>query len=121
MSIDKGSSYNDDENPDIEYGKLLYKSIPWNASGEGILTPKLVLWWMLMLTKNDVSVQNRYAPLDSWKITVATGISRKEPPPSAHINQFEPSKDQQTTPDYPLNIHTASTIDKNKELGKKRR
>jgi hypothetical protein len=69
-----------------------------DAGEEGILTPKLVLWWVPMLTKNEVSVRNCPAPLDSWKIKVATGISKKEPPPSAHINQLELSKDQQTAP-----------------------
>ncbi|MCJ1474757.1 hypothetical protein MMC13_003417 [Lambiella insularis] len=63
MSLDTGSSFSDDANPDIEYRPLLWKSIPWAAAGGKFLTVKLALWYLLMLTKTDVTIQHSYPPL----------------------------------------------------------
>lgn len=60
MSLDTGSSYKDDTNPNIEYGPLLFKSIPWSAAGKRTVTIKLALWWLHMETKKDLSVQEAY-------------------------------------------------------------
>ena len=60
MSLDTGSSYKDDTNPNIEYGPLLFKSIPWSAAGKRTVTVKLALWWLHMETKKDLSVQEAY-------------------------------------------------------------
>jgi hypothetical protein len=120
MSIDKGSSYHDDENPDIEYGTLLYKSIPWDAAGTGTLTAMLALWWIHKETKTNVSVQNRYTPLNTRKVKVGTGISKHEPAARVNDSQCEPSKRQQTTPDSPLNTRSTSTDKKGKDFGKKK-
>lgn len=65
MSLDTGSAFSDDANPNIEYGPLLFKSIPWSAVGVGVLTVKLALWCIHMETKKDISVQHNYPPLRS--------------------------------------------------------
>lgn len=65
MSLDTGSSFSDDANPNIEHGPLLFTSIPWRISGEGVLTVKLSLWCLHMLTGNDVSIQDSYPPLET--------------------------------------------------------
>ena len=65
MSLDTGSSYIDDENPNIEYRPLMFKSIPWDAAGKDKLTINLALWWLHMLTKDDISVQDAYPPLNN--------------------------------------------------------
>ncbi|KAK5083836.1 hypothetical protein LTR05_006342 [Lithohypha guttulata] len=75
MSLDTGSSYNDDANPNIEYGPLLYKSIPWSAEGDDVLTVKLALWWLHMETKHDLSIQHSYPSFQSKS-------SQIKPPPS---------------------------------------
>lgn len=62
MSLDTGSSFSDDANPNIEYGPLRFKSIPWDAAGKDLLTVKLALWWLHMETKKDLSVQETYLP-----------------------------------------------------------
>ncbi|KAK7883397.1 hypothetical protein LTR67_011268 [Exophiala xenobiotica] len=64
MSLDTGSSFSDDANPNIEYGPLQFKSIPWSAEGTGKMTVKLGLWWMHMETGKDLSVQH-YPPSSS--------------------------------------------------------
>ena len=61
MSLDTGSSFSDDANPNIEYGPLQFKSVPWKAAGAGKLTLKLALWWLHMETVKDLSVQE-YPP-----------------------------------------------------------
>ena len=58
MSLDTGSSYKDDANPNIEYGPLLFQSIPWSAAGKGTMTVKLALWWLHMETKKDLSIEH---------------------------------------------------------------
>lgn len=65
MSLDTGSSFSDDANPNIEYGPLLFMSVPWHAKGDGVLTVKLSLWCLHMLTGNDVSIQDDYPPLET--------------------------------------------------------
>ncbi|KAI1617036.1 hypothetical protein EDD37DRAFT_604308 [Exophiala viscosa] len=62
MSLDTGSNFSDDANPNIEYGPLQFKSIPWNAQGLDIMTVRLGLWLLLMQTKRDLSVQNYHSP-----------------------------------------------------------
>ena len=57
MSLDTGSDFSDDANPNIEYRPLLFKSIPWAAKGKNVLTIKLALWFLHMETKKDLSVQ----------------------------------------------------------------
>ncbi|KAK5311061.1 hypothetical protein LTR93_011848 [Exophiala xenobiotica] len=61
MSLDTGSSFSDDADPNIEYGPLQFKSIPWNAEGQDRLTIELALWWLHIETGRDLSVQN-YPP-----------------------------------------------------------
>lgn len=61
MSLETGSSFSDDANPNIEYGPLQFRSIPWKAAGMGKLTVKLALWWLHMETGKDLSVQE-YPP-----------------------------------------------------------
>ena len=61
MSLDTGSSFSDDVNPNIEYGPLQFKSIPWNAEGKEKMTVKLALWWLHIETEKDLSVQD-YPP-----------------------------------------------------------
>jgi len=58
--LDTGSSFSD-ANPNIEYGPLQFKSIPWSTEGMGKMTVKLALWWLHIETKKDLSVQN-YPP-----------------------------------------------------------
>lgn len=61
MSLETGSNFSDDANPNIEYGPLQFKSIPWNAPGQDRMTIKLALWWLHIETGRDLSVQN-YPP-----------------------------------------------------------
>ncbi|RMZ76902.1 hypothetical protein DV738_g4764, partial [Chaetothyriales sp. CBS 135597] len=63
MSLDTGSAFSDGPNPDIEYQDLLLKTIPWSARGTNVLTVKLALWFLHMETRNDLSVQTSYPPL----------------------------------------------------------
>lgn len=61
MSLDTGSSFSDNANPNIEYGPLQIKSVPWSAEGMGRLTVKLALWCLHIETGKDLSVQD-YPP-----------------------------------------------------------
>ncbi|OAL33889.1 hypothetical protein AYO20_06900 [Fonsecaea nubica] len=61
MSLDTGSSFSYDTNPNIEYGPLQFKSIPWKAEGKNKMTVKLALWWLNVETGKDLSVQD-YPP-----------------------------------------------------------
>jgi hypothetical protein len=90
MSLDKSSSYHD-ENPDIEYSPLLFKSIPWTAEGENTLTIKLSLWWIFMLMMSDTSVKNEYAPLSTWRIRAGTDMPKKDHSTNTQIPLSEPS------------------------------
>jgi hypothetical protein len=60
MSLDTGSSFSD-ANPNIEYGPLQFKSIPWRAEGPGKMTVKLGLFWLHLETGKDLSIQD-YPP-----------------------------------------------------------
>ena len=62
MSLDTGSNFSDDANPNIEYRPLQFKSIPWDAAGRHSMTVKLGLWWLHMETGKDLSVQPNYPP-----------------------------------------------------------
>lgn len=65
-----GSSFSDDANPDVEYGKLQFKSIPWKAAGMATITVKLALWWLHMETAKDLSVQEYPPPTIGTQIPV---------------------------------------------------
>ena len=54
MSLNTGSSFSDEANPN--------RSIPWNAAGPENMTVKLALWWIHMETNKDLSVQEDYPP-----------------------------------------------------------
>ena len=94
MSLDTGSSYNDDANPAIDYGPLLFKSIPWKAAGKRTLTVKLALWWLHMETKKDLSVRQDYPPLndksDYGQVQTSTGKAGTPPLPGPSQNTKRP-------------------------------
>ena len=81
MSLDTGSSFSDDANPNIEHRPLLFKSIPWAAQGENVWTIKLALWFLHMETRRDLSVQRDYPPLRSasHQIDIPPGIKSQTP------------------------------------------
>ena len=97
MSLDTGSNFSDDANPNIEYGPLLFKSIPWAAKGEAVLTVKLALLFLHMETKNDLSVQHDHPPLRSVSYPInmppATEASEslRQPPSTRNLRN---TKDQ---------------------------
>jgi hypothetical protein len=80
MSLDTGSSFSDDANPNIEYGPLQFKSIPWTAEGEDTMTIKLALWWLHIETGRDLSVPD-YPPPS----ILGTHGRVQQPPGKAHV------------------------------------
>lgn len=109
MSLDRSSSYHESENSDFEYGNLLWKSVPWQAAGKNTLTVKLALWWIYMLTKNDISVKTGYAPLTTWGARTGADVPDEESSISASFSRSEPSANQVTMPDSPQNTQSRST------------
>lgn len=85
MSLDTGSSFSDDANPNIEYGPLQFKSIPWSAEGIGKMTIKLALWWLHIETGKDLTVQGYPPPSrtsDHGQLQQVPGKTRAPVPPS---------------------------------------
>ena len=96
MSLDMGSNFSDDANPNIEHGPLLFRSVPWAAKGKNALTIKLALWFLHMETRNDLSVQHEYQPLRSvrYQTSMAPAIEASEAP-----RQPSPTRNPRNTKD----------------------
>ena len=68
VSIDEASGYQD-ENPNVGFKPVEFKSIPWTNSGPQTMTVELALWWLHMMASvpdRDISVKACYPPLHSW-------------------------------------------------------
>ncbi|KAL6241640.1 hypothetical protein RBB50_011422 [Rhinocladiella similis] len=93
LTLDTGSRFSD-TNPDVEYGPLQFKSIPWSAEGTGKMTVKLALWWLHMETGKDVSVQN-YPPSwtsDDIQTQQTVGNARGSTPFESHSSTSGPKQ-----------------------------
>lgn len=68
MSVDSsGSPYTDAGNPDINEAPLEIAIIPWANSGTAELTINLGVWFIHILATSDISVEESYHPLGSWR------------------------------------------------------